>query len=177
MVQYWLLHFSVQNPVERLEVEEHILYRLAEILKAAQEAAREAGGERVRTTRTGTARDHAMQVERVKLVLGERFREGLNLEQVAHAAYSSPYHLCRIFKNQTGLSIHQYLINVRLAASLEHLAERPGDSLAMVALDLGFASHNHFTTVFRSRFGLSPTEFRRKVRSQTIRDLSKILEV
>jgi AraC-like DNA-binding protein len=47
----------------------------------------------------------------------------------------------------------------------------------MVALDLGFASHNHFTTVFRSKIGLSPSEFRRKVRSRTIRELSNFLEV
>jgi AraC-like DNA-binding protein len=173
ILQYWLLQSAVSSPAEPLEIEEKVLLLLGEVLRAAQDA----GDGRRRITRMGTARDHAGQVERVKLLLGERYRERLHLEQVAQAAYSSSYHLCRIFKNQTGLSIHQYLLNVRLAASLEQLAERPGDSLAMVALDLGFASHNHFTTVFRSKIGLSPSEFRRKVRSRTIRELSNFLEV
>lgn len=172
MLQYWLLQSAVSGQVEPLNVEEQLLLHLGEILKAAWEA----GERQVQPTRKVTARDHAGQVESVKLLLGERYQESLHLEQVARAAYSSPYHLCRVFKNQTSLSIHQYLMNVRLAASLERLAERPGEPLSMVALDLGFASHNHFTSVFRNRLGLSPSEFRRKVRSRTIRDLSKILE-
>jgi AraC-like DNA-binding protein len=172
MLQYWLLQSTASGPAEPLEVEEQLLLLLGEMLRSAWEG----GDGRALPARNGTARDHAGQVERVKLLLGERFQESLHLEQVAHAAYSSPYHLCRVFKKQTGLSIHQYLLNVRLAASLERLAERPGEPLSMVALDLGFSSHNHFTSVFHSKFGLTPSEFRQQVRSRTIRDLSKILE-
>ena len=173
MLQYWLLQSAAWSQAEPLEVEEQVLVLLGEVLRAVVDPER--GWKPA--ARTETAHDRAELVERVKLLLGERFRESVRLEEIALAVYSSPYHLCRVFKSRTGLSIHQYLLNVRLAASLERLAERPGDSLSAVALDLGFASHNHFSTVFRGKFGFSPSEFRRKVRSQTLRELSKILEV
>jgi AraC family transcriptional regulator len=173
MLQYWLLQSASWSQVEPLEVEEMMLVMLGEVLQASIDPEPKRAG----AARAGTYQDHAGLVERVKLLLGQRFQESVRLEEIALGVFSSPYHLCRVFKSKTGMSIHQYLLNVRLAASLERLAEGPEEPLTIVALDLGFASHNHFTSVFRSKFGFSPSEFRRKVRSQKVHELSKILKV
>jgi len=63
-----------------------------------------------------------------------------------------------------GVSIHQYLTDLRLRASLDALCEdrRP---LALLALDLGFSNQAHFTTAFSRRFGCTPDAFRRDLRA------------
>jgi AraC-like DNA-binding protein len=114
--------------------------------------------------------------ERVKLLLGSRFREALQLDEIARAVYASPYHLCRTFKRATGLPIHRYLTRLRLHQSLEDLLDQPGAPLARIALDLGFASHNHFTSAFRTEFGLAPSEFRRAVSSRQVRQMRNFLK-
>jgi AraC-like DNA-binding protein len=172
LLQYWLLQTSNPAAAEPFEVEEKVLTLLGAVVSLTAGH----GFERQALPATGAAREHAELVEGVILVLGDRFRERLQLETLARAVYSSPYHLCRIFKKKTGLTIHQYLQRLRLAASLEQLAERPHDPLARIALDLGFSSHNHFTVVFRDKFGLAPSEFRRQVRVRSLREMSKILE-
>lgn len=71
----------------------------------------------------------------------------------------SPYHVAHVFREQTGLSVHRYLLRLRLAVALDLLAGG-ATNLSALALDLGFSSHSHFSSVFRRTTGLSPTEVR-----------------
>lgn len=99
--------------------------------------------------------------EDAKELLHRRFREPLRLEDVASALYVSTYHLCRVFKEETGMSIHQYLNQLRLRQALTELAQ--GDTaLAKLANDLGFCCQSHFTRAFRKQFGVPPGEARRQ---------------
>jgi AraC-like DNA-binding protein len=61
-------------------------------------------------------------------------------------------------------------MRLRLHASLERVAE-PGSDLTAVALDLGFASHSHFTAAFRRSFGLTPSALRAQARARTLAGL------
>lgn len=71
----------------------------------------------------------------------------------------SPYHVAHVFREQTGLSVHRYLLRLRLAIALDLLAGG-ATNLSALALDLGFSSHSHFSSVFRRNTGLSPTGVR-----------------
>jgi len=108
--------------------------------------------------REGTDADHAERTEAVKTYLAARMSERVTLDDVARAVHVSPFHLARIFQQQTGVPVHRYLTQLRLRASLERLAD--GD-LTAVALELGFSSHSHFTDAFRREFGHSPSEMRK----------------
>ncbi len=113
--------------------------------------------------RQPTVEQHERVVERVKLLLVERFQANIALKEVARAVSYSPFHLARIFRSVTGMPIHRYLVQLRLRAALERLAE--GEvHIARVALDVGFATHSHFCDAFRREFGLSPSGFRRSLR-------------
>ena len=103
--------------------------------------------------------------EDAKTLLQKRFRERLRLEDVARALYVSPFHLCRLFKEETGLPIHRYLNQLRLRHALRELAQGEAE-LADLALDLGFCCQSHFTRVFRKEFGVSPGEARRRARDR-----------
>lgn len=71
----------------------------------------------------------------------------------------SPFHLARVFRTETGLSVHQYLLRLRMASALERLRHAP-TGISRLALDLGFSSHSHFTSVFRRQFGTDPSSVR-----------------
>jgi AraC family transcriptional regulator len=95
-----------------------------------------------------------------KILLQQRFREGLRLDDIARSLYVSPYHLCRLFREETGVPIHGYLNRLRLREALERIAEGKAD-LSELAAGLGFSSHSHFTAAFRKEFGISPREVKK----------------
>jgi AraC-like DNA-binding protein len=125
--------------------------------------------------RTTTFLAHRELVERTRLLLCERFRQDLGLTDIARAVHSSTFHLARVFREQTGLAIHQYRNHLRLRAALERLVQREAD-LTTLALDLGFASHSHFSDAFRRAFAIAPSECRRRASSKWLREMSKNLE-
>jgi AraC family transcriptional regulator len=108
-----------------------------------------------RPVRRNPDRARRHYAEDAKLLLHERFREKLRLDDVARALHVSTYHLCRLFKEETGMTLHAYLRKLRLRDALERVAGGKTD-LGTLALELGFSSHSHFTTAFRKEFGLSP---------------------
>lgn len=112
----------------------------------------------------------------VKEVLATCFREHLTLSQLAHAVASSPAHLCRIFHQQTGMTIHHYRLQLRLRAALEGLTQTDL-GLTALGIDLGFASHSHFTQAFHRAFGLVPSQVRQGLAARHLQELSKILIV
>ncbi len=112
--------------------------------------------------RPATRRAHREQVEHAKTLLAKHYQKNLDLNDIARAVASSPYHLARIFKREVGVPIHRYLNRLRLRASLDYLPEWEL-GLTDLALELGYSSHSHFSEAFRREFGLSPSELRRGV--------------
>ncbi len=98
----------------------------------------------------------------VQALLNHQLGRPLRLTEISHAVDVSPFHLCRVFRVQTGVPIHRYRNGLRLRAALERIAEKNVRMLD-VALDLGFASEAHFSDSFHAAFGMRPTEYRRSL--------------
>lgn len=142
--------------VDPLWASEEALGLCADVLASA--FARPAARQYVR--KSATAIDHADRVEAAKAFLARNLSERVTLEGMARAAALSPFHFSRVFRNHTGLPAHRYLRRLRLRTALDRLAGGALD-LATLALDLGFATHAHFTEAFRREYGLTPSEYRR----------------
>lgn len=128
-----------------------------------------------RAAREATRRAHRESVEGLKSELARRTRDRLRLDELARAVHLSPYHLCRVFRRQTGQSIHAYRTQLRLRESLSRLAEGAAD-LTRLALELGFTDHSHFSNAFRRAFGVSPSRFRGGLTRGRMREMSTILQ-
>jgi AraC family transcriptional regulator len=148
--QYRLLRYD-----DTLAQEEAILTFLSSILCSIKYK-----GNHFKAHKLTTMDEHREIAHQIKIVLSSRFRQKLRLDDIAAAVSVSPFFLCRVFKLETGLSIHQYVQRLRLLGALEHLAEHPHADLTELALSLGFASHSHFSTAFLQMFSISPSEFR-----------------
>ena len=98
------------------------------------------------------------RVEAAKDLLRRNLDQPLRIRDVAARVGTSVFHLCRIFREVTGYSLHAYRQQLRLRTSLERI-HRTGDLLT-TAVSLGFNSHSHFTASFRKAFGVTPSVWR-----------------
>jgi AraC family transcriptional regulator len=117
------------------------------------------------------ARDLA---EAARAILAQRFSEPLSLAGIARLVDSSVFHLARMFRRETGATLHAYRNQLRLRTALERLADPHSDLLA-TALDLGYSSHSHFTETFRRSFGATPSAVRGRLTSARVQELTRAL--
>jgi len=91
--------------------------------------------------------------------INERLDAGVTLSEIAEAVDMSPFHFARMFKQTTGFTPLQYVMEQKIEHSKALLknAELP---LADIAFKLGFASQSHFTMHFRRLTGTTPKHFR-----------------
>lgn len=101
---------------------------------------------------------HRVLAERAQVLLARRFAEPLALHDVAAELGTSAFHLCRVFRANTGQSLHRHRDQLRLRAALNRL-ERDED-LTTIGLDVGYSSHSHFTAAFKRAFGTAPSTLR-----------------
>jgi AraC-like DNA-binding protein len=89
----------------------------------------------------------------------DHYHQAPNLERVAQAAGSSPFHFHRLFSRAVGISPKQYVQRRQLQAARQLLRETrtPIGDIAKLA---GFASHGHFTSTFHRMMGRNPSEYR-----------------
>jgi AraC family transcriptional regulator len=113
----------------------------------------------VTARRRATAGAHRALAEDAKELLAATVGENLGLHGIAARLGSSPFHLARVFRRETGFSLHDYRQQLRLRLALEQLPGS-GGSLSSLAIGLGFASHSHFTDTFRREFGVAPSVVR-----------------
>jgi AraC-like DNA-binding protein len=75
----------------------------------------------------------------------------------------SPSHFAKKFRRSTGLSLQRFVNRRRILASIP-LLQANSDTLAGIALDLGFSSQSHFTRLFSDLTGMTPAKFQKQVR-------------
>jgi AraC-like DNA-binding protein len=142
------------DPADRLAVEEHALALIQRVVAEAVGA--------------GDARWHSPSARRLAAIdnarsyILSRYREQLSVASIAAACGMAPSTLCESFPSVVGMPVWRYVQRLRLQEAALELAQGAED-LSRLALDLGFSSHSHFAQAFRTHFGRTPSQFRRRV--------------
>lgn len=84
--------------------------------------------------------------------------EDLTLDKLAAFFFVSKYHISHVFKDNMGISPHQYIIKKRLQASKNTILT--GVPFSVICHQYGFHDYTSYYRAFKKEFGLSPTEFR-----------------
>jgi AraC-like DNA-binding protein len=97
-------------------------------------------------------------IEDAKALLAREYWTDLSLADLAHKLHCSAAHLSRMFHAATGFRLCDYRQELRLRKGL-FLLEESGLEIGDIAVQVGFASHSHFTSAFHRRFGMKPSDF------------------
>jgi len=141
-----LRHCPVFNPARE------VWFRCKALELASHLFFRPAGGELFCTRAQRAARD---RVERARAILRERLSEPPSLEELGKLVGCSPFYLSRLFSQEAGMTIQQFLRQIRMERAAELL--RSGKcNVTEAALEVGYNSLSHFSATFHETFGCCP---------------------
>lgn len=103
----------------------------------------------------------ASTIENTRLYIQEHIQEELRVEELARNALMSTYHFIRIFKKETDMTPHEYIINYRIRIAQILLLES-NMTVNDICYEAGFSSASIFCASFKKSVGLSPTAYRKK---------------
>lgn len=105
------------------------------------------------------------RVEMLQFVdyIDDHLRLAPTLSTMALMAALSPSHFAKKFRLSCGLSLQRFVNRRRVSASIP-LLQANADTLAGIAIDLGFSSQSHFTRLFSDTTGMTPAKFRKQYR-------------
>ena len=116
----------------------------------------------VGTNHAPPRRARPMTMRKMSMVLDYidvHLRDRLDLENLSALVALSKYHFVRSFRNECGMTPHQYILGRRLQAAASEL--RATDTpVARVALDQGFSDLSTFNHTFRRVMGVTPRAYR-----------------
>jgi two-component system response regulator YesN len=115
--------------------------------------------ERIGEKRSGKPKN---VIERIRLIMEERFAENLQVGDLAKEVFLSTTYLCLLFKQETGETINEYITKVRLDKAKELLRD-PGNKFYEVCEAVGYSDPSYFSKLFKKHTGFTPSSYRDKV--------------
>lgn len=100
-----------------------------------------------------------MVIYRVQRYIKENYPQEISLNLLADLVHLNQAYLSRLFKQKAGLSFTDYLARVRLQEA-KRLLVTTDQTIDEIAYAVGFKNNSYFTSVFKKREGINPSEFR-----------------
>ena len=91
--------------------------------------------------------------------INNHFSEKIRIQDLADHIGISRSYFVKLMKQETGMSPQEYLIETRMRRASD-LLSRTNDPVRVVAAECGYDDALAFSKVFKSRFGLNPTDYR-----------------
>lgn len=142
--------------LRRAEVVDSLLHALISLIR--QQLTIAARGPAARSYRP--ALPYSAPVQKAIAYLSRNLDRRISLGDLTMAAtLRHAPHLCTTFHREVGVTPAHYHVQLRLQAAREALRQ-PSAMITEVALQFGFSSSQHFSTLFRKAFGTTPNQWR-----------------
>lgn len=96
------------------------------------------------------------QIASILQYINHNLKEDLSVETLSARYYVSKYHLMRKFKQETGYTLHNYIVNKRLLMARTLISNRM--PVTKAAQESGFAEYSTFSRAYRKQFKTNPSE-------------------
>ena len=103
---------------------------------------------------------HADSIYKAERFIKENYMQKISLNDVAGHVYLSKAYLSKIFKEETGISLVNYINRLRIDKSKTLLKDH-SLSLADIAALVGFDDQSYFSKIFKGITGVSPGKYRK----------------
>lgn len=110
-----------------------------------------------------TEEKHNDKLSDVFTFINDNALNKLSMDEICEKTHISKYHLCRIFKENMGVTITEFIKNRRLSVAKQLLINSQL-KITEIAQKCGFCDSSFFTKVFTKEFSITPTEYRAKYR-------------
>ncbi|MCQ4863263.1 helix-turn-helix transcriptional regulator [Pseudoflavonifractor phocaeensis] len=107
-------------------------------------------------------------VDEIDSCIKNQNSEALTLGALSRTLGYSEFYTTRKFKEISGMQFRDYLRRRKLAFALKEVRDG-SKSLLNIAVEYGFSSHEAFTRAFKSAYGVTPSEYRRRPRPVVLR--------
>ena len=102
----------------------------------------------------------------IRRFIEKHYLEGISLEDICREFHYSKNHVINIFRTEYGITPFEYINDVRIRRAM-YLLEVTSKSIDEIALESGFNHYSHFYRLFVRKNGISPYDWRRRVRILT----------
>ena len=168
-----LLMTKGESPVHRMWIEHHYLalagdvFREFDPIKKVHENAR-----------PGDIKPASF--DKMIVYIDEHYEQKIELEDIAKIGGYNIAYTSQFFKRQMGISFVEYVLRLRIRDATVRLASTD-EAVARIASDCGFADVKAFNVAFKKHFNMTPTEYRKQVKSigrkTVLQDWKEIISV
>jgi AraC-like DNA-binding protein len=131
---------------------------LEDLLKQNQEAYRQS--QNIQAVKASTRLEIFKRISLARDWMEQHYQTALSLDAIAAVANMNSQHFLRMFRQVYLITPHQYLIELKLTKA-RHLLETTQTPINDVCRAIGFESVFSFSVLFKNRFGLAPSHFRK----------------
>jgi AraC family transcriptional regulator, melibiose operon regulatory protein len=103
------------------------------------------------------------QLERIIHWIHDHYMEKITLKRIADELAINKHYISHLFREITGITARQYILNYRLDQARYLLELNPEQPISEIALQVGFESIPHFSRLFRQHFNVSPSTYRKQL--------------
>jgi len=148
---------GVQGYIKKPFDSEVLKEKIKEILALKELGLVTAGLPTMVVTSTSELKESTYKVMRY---LHNNYHRRLSLKEIAKESNQSVSNLCRTFKEGTGVTVLEYLQNLRITMA-KRLIEKTNYSIATVAKLIGMEDESYFSRIFKREVGTSPNRYRK----------------
>jgi len=120
----------------------------------------------IETTRTETDISDNKGISPIIKYIDENSSLKLDVHSLAKKAGYSYDRFRHIFRERTGMAPGDYIIERRVDMAKKLMENDVSASLTYIAYECGFSTSSHFSNAFRSKVGISPGEYRKRLRTE-----------
>lgn len=106
-------------------------------------------------------------VMKVKNYIDTHLKADLSLTRLAELVHFNPSYLSRLFKQEVGYNITEYVLNIRIEKAKE-LLKINTMKINEISVEVGYESSHSFARVFKNELGISPQDYRLSIRSKRL---------
>ncbi len=94
-----------------------------------------------------------------KFIEDNYFVKELSLKDISENIFVNPSYLSKVFKQQTGYSVIEYLRDFRLKRAMEIIENRKIKHVSALADEVGYSDPLYFGKLFKGKYGISPQKY------------------